>query len=293
MSVNWTRNDIKRTQTEIQNLQKQIAEENRKESSNTEKILRVKNSINSTTNVYSLRTKYSEIGRYEKEILTSQKKRAELSKRVSEKTVQLHKLEQKLFDEQQKEQKKFQDNLEKQRKEEQTRFQNEIRKLRDDETARQNKLLEQLSINETATPRETEIVKNYDVFISHASEDKEDFVRPLAEKLIERGFNVWYDEFQLKIGDKLRRSIDKGLANSRFGIVVFSPDFFKKDWTQYELDGLVQIEMTGKKTILPLWHKVSKDEVMKFSPSLADTVALNTAMLTIDELVEKLSEVLK
>ncbi len=97
----------------------------------------------------------------------------------------------------------------------------------------------------------------------------------------------------MKIGDKLRRSIDRGLANSRFGIVVFSPDFFQKNWTQYELDGLVQKEMTGKKAILPLWHKVSKDEVMKYSPSLADTIALNTAMYTIEELVEKLSEVLK
>lgn len=134
---------------------------------------------------------------------------------------------------------------------------------------------------------------DYDVFISHASEDKHNFVRPLAEKLTEVGFRVWYDEFQLKVGDKLRRSIDKGLANSRFGIVVLSPNFFQKNWTQYELDGLVQKEMTGEKAILPLWHKVSKDEVMKFSPSLADTVALNTAMFTIDELVEKLSEVLK
>lgn len=134
---------------------------------------------------------------------------------------------------------------------------------------------------------------SYDYFISHASEDKEDFVRLLAEALRKEGFKVWFDEFELKVGDKLRRAIDKGLANSKFGIVVISPNFFRKNWTQYELDGLVQREMLGEKAILPLWHKVSKDEVMQFSPSLADTVALNTTMFTIEELVKKLSEVFK
>jgi len=294
MAVNWTRRDIERTQKEIENLQRQIADENKKESSSTERILRVKSSISSSTSASSLKSKYSEMERYEKDIYSSQKKRADLSKKVSEKTGQLHKLEQKLFAEQQKEQKKFQDDLERKREAEQRKFQDELKKLRNNETQRQNSFLQQIRVNqENEELEETYTEKIYDVFISHASEDKDDFVRPLAEKLTEAGFSVWYDEFQLKIGDKLRRSIDRGLANSRFGIVVFSPDFFKKNWTQYELDGLVQKEMTGKKAILPLWHKVSKDEVMKYSPSLADTIALNTAMFTIDELVEKLSEVLK
>jgi len=83
MSTNWTRSDIERTQREIENLQKQIADENRKESSNTERILRVKGSINSSTSASSLKSKYSEIERHEKDILSSQKKRADLSKKVS------------------------------------------------------------------------------------------------------------------------------------------------------------------------------------------------------------------
>lgn len=184
--------------------------------------------------------------------------------------------------------------MERKRKEEQRHFQDEIRKLRNNESLKQTGFLKQIKSEQVERVSEQfQIEKTYDVFISHASENKDDFVRPLAEKLREFGFSVWYDEFELKIGDKLRRSIDKGLANSRFGIVVFSPDFFNKNWTQYELDGLVQKEMSGEKTILPLWHKVSKDEVRKFSLSLADTVALSTSMFTIDELVEKLSEVLK
>lgn len=75
---------------------------------------------------------------------------------------------------------------------------------------------------------EASSVKDYDVFISHTSEDKDAIVRPLAEALAKGGLKVWYDEFELKIGDSLRRKIDKGLAHSRFGIVVLSQAFSKR-----------------------------------------------------------------
>ena len=71
------------------------------------------------------------------------------------------------------------------------------------------------------------------MFISHASEDKDEVVRPLAMALKEKGLSVWYDEFELKIGDSLRRKIDLGLAKSNFGIVVISRDFINKGWTNY------------------------------------------------------------
>ena len=111
------------------------------------------------------------------------------------------------------------------------------------------------SINENTEYR-------YDVFISHATEDKDDIVRPLAEALIDQSLRVWYDDFELQIGDSLRRKIDAGLAQSRFGIVVLSQAFFEKNWTQYELDGLVTREMTGEQVILPLWHRIAKTEVI-------------------------------
>ena len=75
--------------------------------------------------------------------------------------------------------------------------------------------------------------RTYDVFISHASEDKEEVVRPLAQALRDHGLEVWFDEFELRIGSSLRRTIDRGLAGSRFGVVVFSKDFFGKGWTNY------------------------------------------------------------
>ena len=114
----------------------------------------------------------------------------------------------------------------------------------------------------------------YDVFISHASEDKDSFVKPLADALVEKGLRVWFDDFTLTLGDSLRRSIDKGLLNSHYGIIVLSKHFFKKEWTQKELDGLLSKEDGKGKIILPIWHGVSKEEVKSYSPILADRKAV-------------------
>ena len=133
----------------------------------------------------------------------------------------------------------------------------------------------------------------YDVFISHASEDKDEVVRPLANALKERGVTVWYDEFEMRIGDSLRRKIDKGLANSRFGIVVISRDFIKKGWTNYELDGIMTRAVSGEQIMLPIWHNITKQEVMDYSPSLADKVARNTAVNTVEEIAEEIRNVIQ
>jgi len=118
----------------------------------------------------------------------------------------------------------------------------------------------------------------YDVFICHASEDKDDFVRPLAEKLRQQHLDVWYDEFSLKIGDSLTQKIDEGLSKSRYGIVVLSQKFFKNPWAKRELNGLTVREMVEKKDlILPIWHRVNVQDVMQYSPSLADKKASSSS----------------
>ena len=133
----------------------------------------------------------------------------------------------------------------------------------------------------------------YDVFVSHATEDRDEVASPLANALVEAGLRVWYDEFELRIGDSLRRKIDFGLARSRFGIVVLSPSFFAKQWPQYELDGLVTMELTGKQTILPLWHRLTKDDVIRESPSLADKIARSTSEFTIEQIADEIADVIK
>jgi len=133
----------------------------------------------------------------------------------------------------------------------------------------------------------------WDVFISHASEDKDAVARPLAEHLRELGVTVWLDAFELRIGDSLRRKIDAGLAGSRFGVVVLSRSFFGKGWPQYELDGLVTRYVSGEQSLLPIWHDITKDEVMAESPSLADKIARSTAQYTILEIAHEIAEVVR
>lgn len=131
----------------------------------------------------------------------------------------------------------------------------------------------------------------YDVFISHASEDKDEVVRPLAQALRDGGLSVWYDEFELRIGDSLRQSIDTGISASRFGIVVLSKAFFDKGWPNYELDGLVTMAVNGEQTLLPIWHNITKDAVVSYSASLADKVARNTTSHTVEDIAAEILDV--
>jgi hypothetical protein len=116
-----------------------------------------------------------------------------------------------------------------------------------------------------------------DLFISHASEDKDSVARPLVRELNQRGWSVWFDETELLLGDSLRHSIDRGLAEARFGLVILSPAFFSKGWPRRELDGLTAREMTeSDNLILPVWHEVDRADVAGYSPPLADKLAVRS-----------------
>lgn len=119
--------------------------------------------------------------------------------------------------------------------------------------------------------------RTWDLFISHAREDKETVARPLAVELRRGGARVWLDEQELRIGDSLTEKIDEGLAQSAFGVVVLSKAFFNKHWPRRELAGLRAREENGRKTILPVWHGVNKATVAEFSPILADALAADTS----------------
>ena len=133
----------------------------------------------------------------------------------------------------------------------------------------------------------------WDVFISHASEDKIKYVAPLARALQALGVRVWYDEFTLKLGDSLSRSIDSGLAQSKFGIVVISKSFIAKRWPEYELRGLVAKEIATEKTILPIWLDVSHDDIISFSPPLADKFSINADHDSVETIAIRIVEVIR
>lgn len=129
----------------------------------------------------------------------------------------------------------------------------------------------------------------YDVFICHASEDKDAIVDPLADELETWGLDVWYDRFQLEIGDSLTGSIDEGLSSSKFGVVVLSEHFFGKEWTEHELNGLRQRQVREEgPVILPLLYGISPDAVYDYSPTLADVYAEEVTEENILEVANKI-----
>src|SRR3989304_5692917 len=133
----------------------------------------------------------------------------------------------------------------------------------------------------------------YDAFISYATEDKETFVKPLALALKKSNVAVWFDEFELKVGDSLRRSIDLGLSKSRFGIVILSRAFFGKKWPEWELDGLVQRQISNSTpVILPIRLNITQEYILNISPSIADIYALR-AEVGLDQVVTELLRVIK
>ena len=117
-------------------------------------------------------------------------------------------------------------------------------------------------------------MSKYDLFICHASLDKQNFVEPLAKALKRRNLEIWYDDFSLKPGDSVRRAIEHGISDSSVGLVILSPRFFDREWPQRELDALVSLEISGKKRIIPIWLELDHSSVSDFSPLLADRKAI-------------------
>lgn len=164
------------------------------------------------------------------------------------------------------------------------------RQTQSENQRRQSELLAGMASMASNASAEPE--RAYDFFISHSSVDKAAVVKPLYDEITALGCSVWLDEAEIKVGASIRVEIDRGLRNSRFGIVVLSRAFLGgSTWTQRELDGLFLTEETKKESrILPLWHDVTKEEVAEYSPMLAARAALKTADYTIREIAHLLHD---
>lgn len=279
MSLSFRQNEVARFAKSIAQLRTQDAAEAQKEAAKARDMNHAAEAVSRAANRNTMRSHQQKALRCSDELAKIQKRRSDIGRKIAIEMRRLHSAEQALRREEESERKKA-ELADKRRERERLDYLRRIN--RDMKTTS-----EQIHITSGPINRKT-----HDAFISHASEDKESFVRPLAEGLRAKGWDIWYDEFTLSVGDSLRRSIDAGLSASRYGIVIFSKHFFGKNWSQYELDGLVAKEIYGRKVILPIWHMVSKDQIMEYSPSMADKVALNSSLLSIEEIVDELSKVL-
>lgn len=155
-----------------------------------------------------------------------------------------------------------------------------------------NEKLEQLADNIKHTVQDKEIIE-YDVFLSHSSIDKADFVTELSEKLSRNDLKVFEDVKVFEIGQSQTDMMNMGILNSRFVVVFLSPNFIKSGWSDYEFKSFLNREINeNKMIILPIWHDVTVEEVREYNPYLVDKFALSTEKFTVDEMVEHITHVI-
>ena len=151
------------------------------------------------------------------------------------------------------------------------------------QTKMQNQLLrdEVKKLNETITALKDgkgtvkSSTHEFDVFISHANDNKAGFVNSLTDALSKLGITIWYDANTLEWGDNWKLQITNGLKKCRFGIVVISPEFLGREWTEKELNELLQRQNeSGDKVVLPLLYRLTIDDLKKNYPKVADIQAI-------------------
>ncbi|SFL81530.1 TIR domain-containing protein [Methanobrevibacter olleyae] len=131
--------------------------------------------------------------------------------------------------------------------------------------------------------------KEYDIFVSHSSEDKEDFVKEFVNLLKQKGLSVWYDDDIVKIGHNLRKRISKGIKSSNYAVVIFSEDFFKSKWTNYEYDNIF-LDFYDEEKVLPILHDLTIEDLEKFDGSIPLIRALSTKKFTVEEIIHEILE---
>ena len=114
----------------------------------------------------------------------------------------------------------------------------------------------------------------YDVFVSHANANKQSFVDSLYEQLNRLRIRIWYDSTEIDWGDGLKEKIQEGLSKCRFGIVILSPEFIERKWTNQELTELLTRQNEShEKVVLPLLYNLTVDEMKAQYPVLENIKA--------------------
>ena len=263
---------------EIADLEKRKAEKDKEAATLQCRINTLQNGINRYVSASTFNSKMRQIATYESDQARKSQASAEIGRKIAEKRQRRNETYLKLQREQQNEQKK----LDKANQQILASYEARI------------KALQQHLPQPVVVSAATQIVtgEEYDVFVSHAYEDKELFVDEFVVALRNQGLKVWYDTDNLKWGDSMREKIDRGLAKSKYGVVILSPNYIAehKYWTKAELNGLFQVETINGKTILPIWHNLTKKQVVEYSPIIADRKAMTTASMTPEEIAAELKD---
>lgn len=283
MSVSSIQSTIERYRKEINDLSTKIADKRKRGADAQAKADKAYADARRTKSSSTMRSKLSESERYSKEANKYLKDTADLEKKRAAQEKQLIAEEKKLIRTQTDENKK------------RTQVQNKIsaaneRKMKSLTQTVRSVQIEQSRLKEIYPLLSVPSEEAYDVFISHASEDKIPFVDTLVEELLQRGVKVWYDRHVLTWGRSIRQNIDAGLRQSKFAIVVLSEHYIQKYWTQKEFNALFSLGSKLGDFILPIWHNITPERANEFSPMLSDSFALKSSDFTIAEIADMFVE---
>ncbi|QSX23452.1 TIR domain-containing protein [Priestia megaterium] len=275
MSINTIMSQIKRLENDIANLNKKLVKEQDNEAKAIDKIAKAQKRLMSAKTTTTLKSSQRDLQNANNAQQKAKDEQAKLAKQIAGKAKSLSTKQSDLSKAQAKERESHQKELEKLRKESITIQAAQVKAQLED-------------INKSTFEE-----KEYDVFISHASEDKDSFVEPLARAMQEAGIRTWYDSDQIAWGQSIRQTIDKGLIKSKFCMIILSQNFLDKYWTNYELNGIFQKDSnTLNSIILPIWHNITRDEIQKRNLMLTDMLALNTSIHSTKEIVDAMLNLL-
>ena len=285
MSADQTRRALNQLNNEIAALEKKSAALGKKEATARGNAARTMKGISKNASAATIRSKQTQIDRYNSEATKAGGDKADIDKKIADKRKKQADATVKLQKEEAADKKKA------------DKTQNAIQQSyerRIAELSRQTIAASHIPpiYNNTAST-ESNVV--YDVFVSHAWEDKDSFVSEFVGELTALNVSVWYDKDKIAWGDSMRAKIDEGLRKSKFGVAVISPYYIAdgKYWTKAELDGLFQLESVNGKMLLPIWHNITKKEVMDYSPIIAGRLAMTTASMTPKEIADELLKLLR
>ena len=277
MSVAQAQRNVNALDTDIANLEKKKVAKDKECADLQKKIVAAQKSASKTSSQTTLKNKLRQIASWEADLAKKSKDSADIGKKIADKKKKRADSSLKLQKEERGQQKKD----EKKNKAVLSSYQARIEDLQGQLRA---------TVVPLSTPTCGEEPEEYDVFVSHAFEDKEDFVDDLVAEMRKLDLKVWYDSDKLKWGDSMREKIDRGLSKSKYGIVVLSPNYIaeQKYWTKAELNGLFQVETINGKTLLRICHNLTKKQVVEYSPIIADRKAMTTASMTAEEIANEL-----
>lgn len=130
-----------------------------------------------------------------------------------------------------------------------------------------------------------------DAFLCHAWDDRKESAKELYDLLKEAGVKVWFSEEDLGLGVPMMRAIDKGLANSRIGLVLVTPAMLNRLPKESVADKELSALLAGNQ-LIPIVHNTTYEDLRNVSPLLASRTGLDTSEDSMAVVAKKIAELI-